>query len=147
MLSIITYVLDDDKEDIEILRPFLERVCKRCELMLFTDVEAFVDAIEEGAHIGIIDHRLNAGIDGIEVGKRVKKKNRFAQLILFSGSSDKRVWQRATNSGFCGLVDKGDPDCYEQIAVMVERMIPDLRSRIEEWSLLTRMNEKYKAYQ
>jgi DNA-binding NtrC family response regulator len=145
MIKIITYVLDDDYDELLLLKPHLEKVCG-CDLLLFTDAEMFIAAIERGTHIGIIDHQLNARIDGIEVGRKVLQQNPLLFLILFSGSPNPKVWQNATNSGFRGLVDKNDQDSYEQVAHMVERQMPLIKARIEEYESLEKLNSKYSKY-
>lgn len=144
-IKIITYVLDDDKDDLQLLEPYLVKVCG-CNLQLYTDVEEFIQAIEKGCHIAIIDHMISSRIDGIEVGKRVLQKNPIAFLILYSGSSNSKVWQRATNNGFRGLIDKSDKDCFEQIANMVFKEMAGIKDRINEWNTLNKFNNKYKKY-
>jgi FixJ family two-component response regulator len=145
MLSIITYVLDNDYEELLLLKPYLERACG-ADFEMYTDIEKFTDAIQLGVHIGIIDHHLNAPINGIEVGKKVLQNNPLTFLILYSGSGDKKVWQQATNAGFRGLVDKNDRDAFEQIEAMITRQKPALERSIKEHAALKNLNEKYQKY-
>lgn len=145
MLRIITYVLDDDIEELELLQPYLEKACG-VDFLMFTDIDEFISAVAEGVHIAIIDHRLNAGIDGIDVGRKVLDKNPLIFLILYSGSSEKKVWQRATNAGFRGLIDKGDPDCYEQIEQMIVSQKGAIERRKEVYDSLSFLHHKYAKY-
>lgn len=142
MLRIITYVLDDDIEELELLRPHLEKACG-VELKMFTDIEKFVRAIDEGIHIAIIDHKLNAGTDGIEVGKRVLRKNRLVWLILFSGSGDKMVWQKAMNAGFRGGIDKNDEDSFSQLERMITGYKKEIEGRVSFYEAFTKKYSKY----
>lgn len=145
MISIITYVLDDDQDELELLRPYLVEVCG-CDLQLFTNINEFIGAIEQGVHIAIVDHQLSAGIDGIEVGIKALEKNPLLFLILFSGSASPKVWQRATNSGFRRLVDKNERNAYTIIAEMVRQEMPAIRQRINAWEGLQQLNAKYCKY-
>jgi DNA-binding NtrC family response regulator len=144
-IKIITYVLDDDRQELELLEPFLQRVCG-CDLELYTDPEEFIHAIEQGVHIAIIDHRLSAKTDGIEVGKKVLNKNPLAFLILYSGTNNAKVWQQATNAGFQRLIDKNDPDCYVQVAELVSKAMPIIRFQIRQHNTLSHFKNKYGKY-
>jgi CheY-like chemotaxis protein len=144
-LTIITYVLDDDEDELMLLQPLLEKVCG-CDLELYTKPEDFIHALATGVHIAIIDHQLNAVIDGIEVGRKALEKNPFIFPILFSGSAVPKVWQRATNSGFRRLIDKNEPDAYEQLATMVAEELPRIRQSIDAFFHLETLNNKYKKY-
>jgi FixJ family two-component response regulator len=130
MIKIITYVLDDDLEELELLEPFLNRVCD-CDFQLYTDVNDFIHAIEQGCHIAIIDFYLNTKVDGIEVGRMVLEKNPLCYLILFSGYDDKKTLIKAMNTGFKYFVDKNHPNAYQQVADVVAVQIPGIKMRIE----------------
>lgn len=145
-LPIVTYVLDDDLDELEILKFHLEEVCG-VHLEFFTDITDFINGIQHGMHIGIIDHRLNASVDGIEVGRMVLQKNPTMFLILYSGSNDKKVWQRATNSGFSGLIDKNDPHSILQIADMVAEQKEIIREKKMYWhGLYQKYSTKYPCH-
>jgi FixJ family two-component response regulator len=144
-LTIITYVLDDDIDELELLKPHLEKVCG-CDLKLFTDEREFISAIETGVHICIIDHQLSARIDGIDVGRKVLQKNNLLFLILYSGSASPKVWQEATNAGFRRLVDKNDRDCQQQVADMVREAMPVIRAEITGRECLEKLSAKYENY-
>lgn len=130
MIHIITYVLDDDKDELELLKPRLEKVCD-CNFQMYTDVKEFIQAIEQGCHIAIIDFRLNAGIDGIDVGRMVLQKNPLCYLILFTGEDSRQTLIRAMNTGFRYCVDKNAIDAYEQVANVVGIQIPGIKMRVE----------------
>lgn len=144
-LKIITYVLDDDYEELLLLQEPLQKVCG-CDLQLFTEVDEFINAIDRGVHICIIDHRLSAGVDGIEVGEMVLKKNKFARMILFTGSGSEDIWKKALNVGFKGGVDKNSIDCYQEVADMVANWLPAIRLSVQEWDMLNAFNSKYEKY-
>lgn len=144
-MKIITYVLDDDREELEILQEYLSEVCG-CNLEMYTDVGKFIDAIAKSVHIAIIDHQLGAGFDGITVGEMALEKNPFLFLILFSGSPSPKVWQRAANSGFRRLVDKNEPGSYQLVADLVRKEIPAIERRVNAWENLQTLNDKYKQY-
>ena len=144
-VKIITYVLDDDFDDLALLKEPLEKVCG-CDLELYTDAAKFIEAIELGGHICIIDHQLTASADGIEIGKKVLEKNEDAFLILFSGSAREEVWQRAMNAGFQRGVNKNAHDAFEQIAVMVEKQLPVIRRKISNQVFAQSMYKKYEKH-
>jgi FixJ family two-component response regulator len=144
-IKIITYVLDDDIDELLLLKEPLQKVCG-CDLEMFTDPGDFINAIDQGVHIAIIDFKLSAGVDGIEIGRQVLQKNKLAFLILFSGLNDSRVWQRATNVGFRGLVYKNDFDCYKQVSEMVSAQLDGIRKRIQEYEMLCTLNSKYEKH-
>jgi DNA-binding NtrC family response regulator len=145
MIKIITYVLDDDIEELELLEPHLREVCG-CHLELFTNQDEFIAAIQKGFHICIIDHQLNANIDGVEVGRKVLEKNKMLFLILYSGSPSPKVWQAATNSGFRRLVDKNDRNHLKQLATIVKDAMPLIRAEVKERQCLEKLSAKYENY-
>jgi FixJ family two-component response regulator len=128
-VTIITYVLDDDREELELLEPFLKKICG-CTFSLHDNVEDFLQAIEQGAHIAIIDYKLNGKVDGIEVGRKVLEKNSLCYMIMYSGNDDNKIVRRAMNSGFRFFVDKNDPEAFPQIASEVTKQLDAIRSRI-----------------
>lgn len=148
-LIISTFLLDDDVEEIEFIKPYLEKVCG-VYLHCFTNIEEFLASFAYGVHLGIIDHRLHACIDGIEVGKEVLKKNRFAKLILYSGSPNPEVWRKAMNCGFIGGFDKNKNGVQQEVADFVSEQLTDLRSKIAEWNQQQQTAayymDKYKKY-
>jgi response regulator RpfG family c-di-GMP phosphodiesterase len=137
-VRVLVYLLDDDPDEILLLREGLDRVCGN-DLRAYTDIDGFLKAIEEGVHLAIIDHNLSAGIDGIEVGRRVLQTNEHCALMLASGTQDPRVLREATNSGFSWLLDKNDRSYYEQVAAIVEALLPKLRRR-------SHILSRYKSY-
>jgi DNA-binding NtrC family response regulator len=145
MIRIITYVLDDDIEELELLKPYLEKVCA-CDFQMYTDVSEFICAIQEGCHIAIVDFNLNAKIDGIEVGRMVLEKNPLCFLILFSGMDDKRTIINAMNTGFRYCVDKNSTTAYQQVADVVDEQREGIKNRMETYDNLLKLNRKYQKY-
>lgn len=130
MIKITTYVLDDDMEDLELMKHYLERIFPDCDFQMYCDYKLFLQAIEQGCHICIIDHHLNSVVDGIEVGRLVLHKNQLCTLILFSGSRSYEVVKEATNSGFRYIIDKNEVNAYEEVAQVVKQQIPLIEMRI-----------------
>ena len=145
MIKIITYVLDDDIEELELLKPYLEKVCD-CDFQMYTDVSEFICAIQEGCHIAIIDFNLCAKVDGIEVGRMVLDKNPLCFLILFSGMDDKNTIIHAMNTGFRYCVDKNCKDAYQKVADVVAVQRGEIKNRIEAYDNLVKLNRKYQKY-
>lgn len=129
-VKIITYVLDDDKEELELLRLQLEKVCG-CDLQTYSDHKEFLAAIEQGVHVAIIDYVLNAPTDGIDIGAKVLSKNPLCYLVLFTGSQDWKVYQRAMNTGFKCSVYKNAIDSYERVANAVQKQLTGIVERID----------------
>lgn len=130
MIRIITYVLDDDVDELELLQPYLEKIYD-CNFQMYTDIKEFIHAIEDGCHIAIIDFQINAGIDGIDVGGMVLQKNPLCYLILYTGNESRQTIVRAMNTGFRYCVNKNAADAKEQVANVVGMQIPGIKMRIE----------------
>jgi FixJ family two-component response regulator len=135
-VTIITYVLDDDREDLLLIDLQLKQI-PGCHYSLHHSVEEFITAIEQGAHIAIIDYQLNGSVDGVEVGRMVLQKNKLCFLIMLSGSDDKRSVIRAMNAGFSYYIDKNDPLYLRGIGQVVEQQLSLIKMRIG-------IEEKYK---
>lgn len=145
---IITFVLDDDYDELLLLKEHLQKVCG-LNLRLYTEADEFLAAFEVAfVHIGIIDHKLNAGINGIELGKKVLEKNENAKLILFSGIDEAEVWRKASCEGFVGEFYKNDANVYEELSAFISRLLKSLKHRIikwnEDWAELKAIKEIYK---
>lgn len=127
-IRIVTYVLDDDWEELKQLQVFLNNL-RGCNVQLFRTIDTFVAAIEQGCHIAIIDYQLGAGIDGIDVGRMVLDRNPLCFLVMLSSREDKQTLVRAINTGFRYYVDKRDPGYRTQVAAVVERQMEQIQMR------------------
>ena len=90
----------------------------------------------------LFDWHLQADTPG---RKKALQKNKFLQLILFSGSASAEVWETAMNSGFCRGVNKNSKlyDPYKKVAQIVGELIPKLHEEMEEWDILCQLETKY----
>lgn len=134
-INIITYCLDDDREELEIIESYLTEVCG-ANIELHTDAQAFVSAIEDGNHIGIVDHQMGK-VNGIDIGRLVISKKPFCFLILFTGNESFAVAKEALNNGFGAIVGKNEINAYQQLAEIVKKrqsyiqMMAEFRNKYE----------------
>jgi DNA-binding NtrC family response regulator len=97
-------LVDDEKEFVESLSERLE--LRNLEADVVFDGEQALEAIKEGKHdVMVLDLRM-PGIDGIEVLRRVKKRNPDVQVVVLTGHGTEKDEEQAKKLGAFAYLKK-----------------------------------------
>ena len=145
-LNIMTYVLDDDKDMLEILEQiFKENGFDQCNF--FTEGKDFIEKLNENVHVCIVDHNLNNGVSGLEVARKARELNDECYIVAMTGTHDPKVIIKYINE--CGVrywVDKDKPRYMDELAVYVKKIIPAIKSRFELMSFVLKGRNELKQW-
>lgn len=111
-IKILTVILDDNKDFIDVLQIYFKEFNVNHECKFFTDANAMLDVIDNTmAVICLIDYRLTY-TDGIDVIRRVRAKNPlFCYIIVMSGLLTEQLVIDCVNLGGCNkILKKDNPD-------------------------------------
>lgn len=104
MITVLTYLLDDNKEYAIAIKELLQHEGIG-EVRAYTDWQVFLSSINDrSAYVFIIDHdlRTKTGIDIIE-----RIRHHFCKIIVVSGTTDFDVVVKYANAGIRNYVVKG----------------------------------------
>ena len=122
MLNIVTMILDDDTQMLELIELALKDAGIKNYRLFFSDTD-FIDGLSENMHILVIDHHLNGTVDGLDVMRRAIKKNPNVFVIAMSGNDDSRLIVEYLNEGANRFVLKKERDYLEQLVKFVRQGI------------------------
>jgi len=121
-LNIVTLILDDDTEMLELIEAALKDAGIRNYKLFYSDA-AFIEGLSENMHILVIDHHLNAKISGLDVMKRAIRKNPSVFVIAMSGNNDSRLVVEYLNEGANRFILKNENDYLDQLVKFVRQGI------------------------
>lgn len=131
-LVIMTYLLDDDEEIIDLFREiFEENGLDNCEY--FSKGKAFMENLNENVHICVVDHDLKNGITGLEVLEKVNEFNPDCKKIVVTGLQDWRTMLEYVNR--CNIdqwIPKDLHSTYiQKLVKYIKDIIPEIKSRYQ----------------
>lgn len=85
-VKISILVLDDDNDDLYIITRIIEEM-GITNYQMYNDSEVFMQAINTGAHVCIIDHFLTK-VTGLDILYQIKERNKDSFVIGYSGIED-----------------------------------------------------------
>jgi len=121
-LNIVTMILDDDTEMLELIEAALKDAGIRNYRLFYSEAQ-FIEELSDNMHILVIDHILNAKVSGLEVMRRAIKKNPSVFVIAMSGNSDGRLVVEYLNEGANRFVLKNESDYLDQLIKFVRQGI------------------------
>lgn len=121
-LNIVTLILDDDSMILELIEAALKDNGITNYHLFHSDVD-FLEQLSENMHILVIDHHLNATIDGLTVMKAAIKKNPSVFAIAMSGNYDSRIVVEYLNAGCNRFILKNEDNYLEQLIKFVREGI------------------------
>lgn len=139
-----THVLDDDKDMNEILEE-LFNLNGLTNYKFFVESDSFLAAFDDKVHIAVIDYSLHGALNGIDITRIVKSRNKRCKVIMVSGQEQKKVFIECINLHIDGYVDKNEKDYVSKVVTQVQLAIEDLKEQFELEEQLLEMREEIKA--
>jgi DNA-binding NarL/FixJ family response regulator len=100
---------------------------------LYDNAEEFLKHLSSDIIVCAIDYYLNSGLNGLDVLKAVKKKNKSSFVIIISGVDDPKVLKQFINNGADKYVDKNGENYKREL---VEYIIEGLNESKKKWGLI-----------
>lgn len=131
-LVIMTYLLDDDEEIIDLFREIFEaNGLDNCEY--FSKGKVFMDNLNENVHICVVDHDLRNGVTGLEILEKVNQLNPDCKKIVVTGMEDNNLTIEYVNR--CKIdqwIKKDFKSTYIQKLVdYIKGIIPEIKDRYQ----------------
>ncbi len=99
MTKIGVIVMDDDPDQLEIIRIAIERT-GHTNYELYLSDKLLVEHLTNKIHVYIIDHKITGGRTGLEVLRLIKRENKSSFVIAYTGySSDPKLIIDYMNAG------------------------------------------------
>lgn len=136
-LNILTYVLEDDEDIVELL----DRLFKLngfIDYLFFTDSKKFVANLNERVHICVIDYYLQGPLNGIDVMKVVLSQNPWCKVIMISGQDNPEVITDFVNHDGFRYVSKKSKDYTKHLVDYMQLAIALIKRQID-------MHEEFKS--
>ncbi len=123
-------LIDDHRDVIRLLRSALESLDHEFEILEApSGEEAFLEASGQKIDLFVIDHLL-PGMSGLELLEKVKKRNADAQIILISGTKNRKERKELVEAGAFAFFEKPISltdflDAVERCLELERTVIPD----------------------
>jgi DNA-binding NtrC family response regulator len=141
MVNIATFILDDDKEVLGLIKDVIDLAGIR-DYKLFTDEQDFIDGLTDEIHVCIVDHILNSKT-GLDILHEIKRRNQHSFVIIYSGIKNPNTIIDYLNSDADKFVDKNKPDHLAQLGQYALMGLDVARNRIEFMNYLKATAEKH----
>ncbi len=89
-INVEIFVIDDDKSTTDVIAVIFDQN-GITNYRLFNRSEDLLAALTDDVHICIVDYKLKNDINGLDLIKKIVKKNRHCWFIMLSGQEDKSV--------------------------------------------------------
>lgn len=107
-MKIEIFAIDDDKSVTDVL-DIIFKMNGVENYRLFNDPNELLEALNDDVHICIVDYILNNEMNGLDLIKRVVKRNKHCWFIMLSGQSDRHVIIEYLNSVYGSrYIEKGE---------------------------------------
>ncbi|GEO08781.1 response regulator [Segetibacter aerophilus] len=108
-VNILTYILEDDVEIHEVINDLL-KANGIVNFKLYDDPAEFLENLSADINICVIDHTLKSGINGIDVIKAVKARNKRSYVIVMTGQVSYKIVAEYLNLKADKYIDKNITD-------------------------------------
>lgn len=99
--------VDDNKDELELIRTIIERLDGNIELLTVNSgVSALETLTNEAVDCVISDYRM-PGMDGLELLQLLRKRDEGLPVVILTSEGDEGVRQRAIDMGADGYFRKG----------------------------------------
>jgi DNA-binding NtrC family response regulator len=147
MVTIDTFILDEDEAILQIINLFLTNK-NYINTRFFTNSSEFLDNFDKSTAIAVVDYNLPFG-NGLELHQKIKFINPNCLVILMTDVQDKQVAVEALNNGVFRYVDKTSKDFLFKLYGFLkdaQNHIVELNSKIENKDkLLCVLKDKLKG--
>lgn len=132
--------LDDDVNDLELVKKFLEKNDSTLKVEITSSMNEFLEIIEQPFDCIVSDYRV-WGIDIEEIYNRIREKSR-AQIIIYTGLESSDVVERGFKAGITDYVQKSiDPEHYRILMVRIQHAV-EMQRQERELSARARANRQ-----
>ncbi len=132
--------LDDDVNDLELVKIFLEKNDSTLKVEITSSMNEFLEIIEQPFDCIVSDYRV-WGIDIEEIYNRIREKSR-AQIIIYTGLESSDVVERGFKAGITDYVQKSiDPEHYRILMVRIQHAV-EMQRQERELSARARANRQ-----
>lgn len=131
-IKILTYLLDDDKDFIDLIDAHF-KVRNVKDYLLFTDATKFLNEVTSDVSVCVFDYNLE-GIKGSEIIKQVKKTNPNCFFIIISGYMNEHEMKKSVNAGANRIATKDEPEFLDRLIEYIEEGIEAVRERFDFYS-------------
>lgn len=126
--TIMVFGLDDDREDIQLLKAaFLKNGIVDFEF--FENPKEFLSVFTEDIHVAVVDFYLG-NTTGYDILKEIRKKNKKCLVTMISGDLNKKTLIKLYNSGASKYVEKED-GWETEVAEHVKEHIAEVQERLQ----------------
>lgn len=151
MKLVLTRVLEDDADLIEVLAPMLESV-PFVTAKFYHSSDEFLEDLNENVHLCLVDYKLPGKYNGIEVVSMVKSTNPWCKFIMISGIEDcdivteffHRAGKDVTSNKY---VNKNKSNYLQKIVQFTSEIIDEIKIELEKYNDLRQMHEEIKLRQ
>lgn len=99
-------IVDDHRDVVRLLRSALDSLEHKFDIIEApSGEEAFLEAMQKKIDLLVIDYLL-PGMSGLDLFDKVKKRNKNAQVILISGTKDRKARRQLLNAGAFSFFEK-----------------------------------------
>lgn len=142
-LNILSLVLDDDVEILEIIEGLLKEH-GITGYKLFTKYTDLLEQINGDVYVCVIDHFLTGGVTGLDVCKIIKENSKDSYVIIMTGQQDIKVVIEYLNSCADKYIDKHQRDYLDLLIKYVNEGLEIAKNRLEEIEILSQKREDLK---
>lgn len=137
-VNILTYILEDDEELHQIIKDFLkENNITLGPDDITHDPEVFIAKItQKDVNICVIDHFLSNSMTGLDVCKRVKKKNKWSYVIVMTGQINYKVVVEYIKQKVDAYVDKNSDNYLQDLVNEIKKGFQEAADRVKFMKLL-----------
>lgn len=142
-LNILSLVLDDDTEILEIIEGLLKQH-GIINYKLFTKYTDLLEQISGGIYVCVLDHFLTGGKTGLDVCKTIKENSKDSYVIVMTGQQDIKVVIDYLNSCADKYIDKNRKDYLDLLIKYMSEGLEIAKNRLEEVEILLQKRSELK---
>lgn len=142
-LNILSLVLDDDAEILEIIEDLLMQH-GIVNYKLYTNYTDLLEQINGGIYVCVLDHFLSGGKTGLDVCQTIKEKSKDSYVIVMTGQTNIDVVISYLNNCADKYIDKSRRDYLELLIKYMNDGLEIAKNRLEEVEILQQKREELK---
>lgn len=142
-VNILTYVLEDDADIIELLDQ-LFKMNGFVDYVFFNESEKFVLNLNERVHICVIDYSLGGKMNGIDILKIVLSQNPWCKVIMVTGNMNPKIVIDFVNNGGFRFIPKNEPDFNNSLVTYMQEAIAIVKMQLDTHQELKKFYEELK---
>ncbi len=149
-VNILSLILDDDKDILEIIEDLLKENAIT-NYRLFSLYDEFLNDMTDEMNVSVIDHTLTGGKTGLDICKAVKARNKNNFVIVLTGQINPDVVIDYLNENANRYVDKNRSDYLQKMIEYLKIGIETVKEKLEQNEILEykieEIRERRKLYE